>query len=57
MQSRARGGDDLRTTTIDALYNDVDYTDPRDEDASSEPVDRKSGVEGKSVDLGGRRHS
>ena len=39
MQSRARGGDDLRTATIDALYNDVDYTDPRDEDASSEPVD------------------
>ena len=28
MQSRARGGDDLRTATIDALYNDVDYTDP-----------------------------
>ena len=26
MQSRARGGDDLRTTTIDALYDDVDYT-------------------------------
>ena len=23
MQSRARGGDDLRTATIDALYNDV----------------------------------
>ena len=26
MQSRARGGDDLRTATIDTLYNDVDYT-------------------------------
>ena len=31
MQSRARGGDDLRTATIDALYNDVDYTEPRDD--------------------------
>ena len=31
MQSRARGGDDLRTSTIDALYNDVDYTEPRDD--------------------------
>ena len=31
MQSRARGGDDLRTATIDTLYNDVDYTEPRDD--------------------------
>ena len=31
MQSRARGGDDLRTNTSDALYNDVDYTEPRDD--------------------------
>ena len=31
MQSRARGGDDLRTATIDALYNDVDYAEPRDD--------------------------
>ena len=31
MQSRARGGDDLRTTAIDTLYTDVDYTDPCDD--------------------------